>query len=70
MTAILRNDGEIGALSPENGLGFSKQEFASKMADPGAKNNSIWLRNGMLLHGWQHAEILITLGFFAFAKIF
>ena len=40
------------------------------MADQGAKNNSIWLRNGLLLHGWQYAEILITLGFFAFAKIF
>ena len=40
------------------------------MADQGVKNNSNRPRNGLVLHTWQRAEILIKLRFFAFAKIF
>lgn len=70
MTAILLNDGEIAAASPEKDIGLFTGRAAPKINGRDAKNKFASACKVQLLHIGQCAKILIMRAFFAFAKIF
>ena len=70
MTAILRNDGENGARSPENMPCFFKGRGLHQISGRAVKNKLLGDRNDPVLHICQLVKALTTQGFFAFAKFF
>jgi hypothetical protein len=70
MTAILLNDGEIAAASPERGNGLFKGGAMLKIKGRSAKNKFVYASKVQNLHIGQCAKTHVLWAFFAFAKIF